>query len=75
MLLSEAENYTATRADGERVADLAQSETLSTWRRSLTGTWEISFTPGQARPGRLAKVRAVRPACTCVRSRTGSYYR
>lgn len=47
MLLSEAENDIASRVEGERVADLAQSETLSTWRCSLIGTWEISFMPGQ----------------------------
>ena len=75
MLLSEAEDYTATRAIGQRAVDLAQSETLSTWRRSLTGTWEISFTPGQVYPGRLAKARAVRSTCTWVRGRTRSYYR
>ena len=75
MLLSEAEDNIATRAKGECVVNLAQSETLSTWRRSLTGTWEVSFTSGQVTPDRLAKARAARSTCTWVRSRTGSYYR
>jgi len=56
MLLSEAEDYMATRAKGKRVVNLAQSETLSTWRSSLTGTWEISILPAQS--GRLSKARA-----------------
>ncbi len=39
------------RANGKRGTNLAPSETPCTWRRPLTGTWEISFTPGQARAG------------------------
>ncbi|HEC96595.1 MAG TPA: hypothetical protein ENI58_00285 [Nitrospirae bacterium] len=57
MLLSEAEDHIALRAKGKRAVDLAQSETLSTWRRSLTGTWDVSLTPGEVSPGRLAKAR------------------
>jgi hypothetical protein len=49
MLLSEAEDYIAARATGEQAADIAQSKTLSMWRRSLTGTWEISLMPAAAR--------------------------
>lgn len=45
MLLSEAEDNMNAYAMGEYVFDLAQSETLSTWRNSLTGTWEISMLP------------------------------
>lgn len=74
MLLSEAENHIAPRVHGECVANLAQSQTLSTWRRSSIGTWEISLTPGQVYPGWLTKAKATRSAHTWVRSRTRSYY-
>lgn len=56
MFLSEAEDKNRTNVIGEFVWYLAQSETLCTWRRSLTGTWEISILPAQA--GRLSKARA-----------------
>jgi hypothetical protein len=52
MLLSEAENNMGTGVIGETVHNLAQSETLGTWRRSLTGTWEISLPPAGERAGR-----------------------
>jgi len=56
MFLSEAEDKNRTNAIGEFVQYLAQSETLCTWRSSLTGTWEISILPAQS--GRLSKARA-----------------
>ena len=55
MLLSEAEDHTAVRAEGERAVDLAQSETLCTWRRPLYGTWEISSVPEDGTSGRFMK--------------------
>src|SRR5215475_12654532 len=51
--------------------NLAQSETLCTWRSSLRGTWEVSLARGLV-PGRLGKAEAVRRACTWVRSRMRS---
>lgn len=45
MRLSEAEDHLGAGARGEPVSNLAPSQTLSTWRRSLTGTWEISRMP------------------------------
>jgi hypothetical protein len=48
--------------------NLAQSETLCTWRSSLRGTWEVSLVPGLV-PGRLGKANAERRACTRMRSR------
>jgi len=51
--------------------NLAQSETLCTWRSSLRGTWEVSPAPGLV-PGRLGKAEAVRRACTRMRSRMRS---
>lgn len=51
MLLSEAEDNMNANVIGECVFDLAQSETLSTWRSSLTGTWEISMLPAIERAG------------------------
>ena len=56
MFLSEAEDNNGANAIGEFVRYLAQSKTLCTWRRSLTGTWEISILPAQS--GRLSKARA-----------------
>ena len=42
-------------ANGSHEKNLAQSETLCTWRRSLRGTWEVSSMPdllaGPAREG------------------------
>ena len=70
MLLSEAEGNTPTRAKGKRVGDLAQSETLCMWRRSSTGTWEISFVSSKGLRGRVVKAKAERPPCTRMRSRT-----
>ena len=35
-------------ANGLHGKNLAQSETLCTWRSSLHGTWEVSSVPGQA---------------------------
>lgn len=35
-------------ANGSHEKNLAQSETLRTWRSSLRGTWEVSSVPGQA---------------------------
>lgn len=55
MLLSEAEDYGGTGVNGEPGSYLAQSETLCTWRSSLTGTWEISVLPARAGRGRKAK--------------------
>jgi hypothetical protein len=42
MLLSEAEDRIWLYVFGEYSLDLAQSETLSTWRSPLRGTWEVS---------------------------------
>ena len=45
-------------ANGLHEMNLAQSKTLSTWRRSLRGTWEVSSTPGIfAGPAREGKCR------------------
>ena len=43
MFLSDAEDNKRTDANGKSVSYLAQSETLSTWRRSLTGTWKFNI--------------------------------
>jgi len=56
MFLSEAEDKNCANVIGEFAWYLAQSETLCTWRSSLTGTWEVSMLPAQA--GRLSKARA-----------------
>src|SRR5882672_44888 len=61
-------------ANGLHGKNLAQSETLCTWRRSLRGTWEVSPVPGLV-PGRLGKAIAARRACTRMRSRMRPYYR
>src|SRR5215467_13427729 len=37
--------------------NLAQSETLCTWRSSLRGTWEVSPVPGLAGPAREGRSR------------------
>jgi len=58
MFLSEAEDNNRANAIGEFVWYLAQSKTLCTWRRSLTGTWEISVSLAQA--GRWSKAQAIR---------------
>ncbi len=58
MLLSEAEDNNRTDAIGMFVRYLAQSETLCTWRSSLTGTWEISMLAAQA--ARWSKAQAIR---------------
>ena len=60
MFLSEAEDKNDAGVIGEPKSYLAQSETLCTWRCSLTGTWEISVLPAHA--GRQSKVRAIGPA-------------
>ena len=60
MFLSETEDNNRMGAHGESVRYLAQSQTLCTWRRSLTGTWEISVSAAQA--ARWSKARATR--CT-----------
>lgn len=58
MLLSEAEDNNPPSDIGKHDGYLAQSETLCTWRRSLTGTWEISILP--TRVGRWSKAQATR---------------
>lgn len=57
MFLSETEDNKRHADNGEAGCYLAQSKTLSMWRSSLTGTWEISVPPAQA--GRQRKARAV----------------
>jgi len=57
MFLSETEDKKQWAANGEAHGYLAQSETSCMWRRSLTGTWEISGPPAQA--GRRRKAKAV----------------
>lgn len=57
MFLSETEDNKQHVDMGETGFYLAQSETLSMWRSSLTGTWEISEPPAQA--GRQWKAKAV----------------
>lgn len=74
MLLSEAEDHGATGAMGEPGDHLAQSETLSTRRRSLYGTWETSGLPDVASSGRTRKGYTVTVSCTVLRSRTTLYY-
>ncbi len=58
MFLSEAENNNHANAIGKFVGYLAQSKTLGMWRRSLTGTWEISMLAAQA--ARWSKAQAER---------------
>ena len=48
MQLSDAEDNINQRIKGQCWLDLAQSETLSTWRRPSFGTWEISSVPALA---------------------------
>ena len=59
MLLSEAEDKIKLYANGKYRVDLTQSETLSTWRSPLHGTWEIS-SASVFKPDRLMKVKTVR---------------
>ena len=49
-------------ANGLHGKNLAQSETLCTWRSSLRGTWEVSSTPGTRVPGRLGKATSRTPS-------------
>ena len=49
-------------ANGLHGKNLAQSETLCTWRRSLRGTWEVSSMPGPILPGRLGKAISRTPS-------------
>ena len=49
MLLSEIEDKIGLCTTGEHSKDLAQSETLRTWRSLLYGTWEISSLSGIGR--------------------------
>lgn len=58
MFLSEAEDNNHANAIGKFVRYLAQSKTLCTWRRSLTGTWEISVLAAQE--ARWSKAQAAR---------------
>src|SRR3982074_1324693 len=60
-------------ANGLHGKNLAQSETLCTWRSSLRGTWEVSPAPGLV-PGRLGKAKAARRACTRMRSTATTQY-
>src|SRR5262245_38650152 len=48
-------------ANGSHEKNLAQSETLCTWRSSLRGTWEVSPVPGLV-PGRLGKANSRTPS-------------
>ena len=49
-------------ANGLHGKNLAQSETLCTWRSSLRGTWEVSSMPGLVVPGRLRKATSRTPS-------------
>ena len=49
-------------ANGLHGKNLAQSETLCTWRSSLRGTWEVSSMPGTRAPGRLGKATSRTPS-------------
>ena len=49
--------------------NLAQSETLCTWRSSLRGTWEVSSMPGLVCRAGSGRRQAARRACTWMRSR------
>jgi hypothetical protein len=49
-------------ANGLHGKNLAQSETLCTWRSSLRGTWEVSSMPGLVVPGRLGKATSRTPS-------------
>jgi hypothetical protein len=49
-------------ANGLHGKNLAQSETLCTWRSSLFGTWEVSSMPGLVWPGRLGKATSRTPS-------------
>jgi len=53
MQLSDAEDNTDQYTKGKCWSDLAQSETLSTWKRPSTGTWEVSSVPAHGSSGRL----------------------
>jgi len=55
MQLSDAEDNIAQPVKGQCWMSLAQSETLSTWRRPSYGTWEISSVPEIGISGRLKK--------------------
>ena len=57
MFLTGAEDNKRTDTKDKSVSYFAQSQTLSTWRSSLTGTWEISVLPMQV--GRPSKAQAV----------------
>src|SRR6202049_3258068 len=48
-------------ANGSHEKNLAQSETLCTWRSSLRGTWEVSPVPGLV-PGRLGQGKSRTPS-------------
>ena len=48
-------------ANGLHGKNLAQSETLCTWRSSLRGPWEVSPVPGLV-PGRLGKAISRTPS-------------
>jgi len=51
------------------IKNLAQSETLCTWRSSLRGTWEVSSMPGLVCRAGSGRRQAARRACTWMRSR------
>ena len=55
MQLSDAEDKITQHVKAKCWADPAQSETLSTWRRPLYGTWEISSVPEDGTSGRFMK--------------------
>jgi len=61
-------------ANGLHGKNLAQSETLCTWRSSLRGTWEVSSMPGLACRAGSGRRKAARRACTWMRSRMRPYY-
>ena len=54
MMLGDAEDNRRHGGMASREHHLAQSETPCTWRRTLTGTWEISAVPAVV-AGRLCK--------------------
>jgi hypothetical protein len=62
-------------ANGLHGKNLAQSETLCTWRSSLRGTWEVSSMPGAVCRAGSGRPSAARRACTWMRSRMRPYYR
>jgi hypothetical protein len=49
-------------ANGLHGKNLAQSETLCTWRRSLRGTWEVFIHARTRVPGRLGKATSRTPS-------------